>query len=108
MKVELGKISHIRFGRGGYDDAMFGLSITFKFQSGGVQEFIGTWDFEPDDNCKWTREDQTKHFADVCRKVAEMLRQTQKKDVYELVGTPVSLTFDGMRLVSWRILDEVL
>ena len=108
MRKELGKITRFEIGIGGYDDAMFGLSITFSFQGSGVQDFIGTWAHKPDEHHRWTLEDQSKCWADMCREIIETLRKAKVKTISEMIGIPVEVTFDNNRLSSWRILEEVL
>lgn len=61
----VGKISSIKFGFGGYQDAMFGVSFQFSSQGIGVGTFWGMWPFAPDKGAKWTVEDQQKQFAKV-------------------------------------------
>ena len=108
MRKELGKITRFDVGMGGYDDAMFGLSVTFSFQGSGVQDFIGTWAHKPDERCKWTLKEQGDYWADMCRNIIELLKKAKVKTTTEMVGIPVEVTFDGNRLSSWRILEEVL
>lgn len=107
-RKELGKITRFDVGMGGYDDAMFGLSVTFAFQGGGVGDFIGTWAHKPDHNHKWTLEDQSRYWADMCRQMIELMRKAKVKTTAEMVGIPVEVTLDGNRLSSWRVLEEVL
>lgn len=109
MRKELGKIQRFEIGLGGYDDAMFGLSVTLGGKDGwGVQDFSGTWTREPDERCKWTREDQTENWANVCRQVIKLMQQAKVKTTTEMIGIPVEVIFEGNRLSSWRVLEEVL
>jgi hypothetical protein len=108
MRKELGKIKRFDMGFGGYDDAMFGMSVTLGGVGWGVQDFDGTWTREPDSNCKWTQEDQTAHWGKVCRRVADLMAKAKVKTCEEMIGTPVEVTFNGNALQSWRILEEVL
>lgn len=108
MRKELGKITRFDVGMGGYDDAMFGLSITFSFKNSGVQDFIGTWAHRPDKHHNWTLEDQSRMWADMCRGMIDTLRKAKVKTAAEMVGIPVEVTFEGDRLSSWRVLEEVL
>lgn len=108
MRKELGKIERFEVGMGGYDDAMFGLSITFTFKGSGVQDFIGIWAHEPDKHHKWTLEDQSRSWAEMCRLMIDTLRKAKVKTASDMIGIPVEVTFDGNRLASWRILEEVL
>jgi len=108
MRKELGKITRFDIGMGGYDDAMFGLSITFSFQGSGVQDFIGTWAHKPDEHHKWTLEEQTRIWGDMCRKVIEFMKQAKVNTTSDMVGIPVEVTISNNTLSSWRILEEVL
>lgn len=109
MRKEFGKIQRFEIGIGGYDDAMFGLSVTLGGKDGwGVQDFDGTWTREPDERCKWTKEDQLKNWADMSQRVLKLMQQAKVQTTSEMVGIPVEVIFDGNRLSSWRILEEVL
>lgn len=108
MKKELGKIQRFDVGIGGYDDAMFGMSVTLGGQGWGVQDFDGTWTREPDQYCKWTKEDQLKHWANMCQRVLDLMQKAKVKTTAEMVGVPVEVTFENNTLSSWRVLEEVL
>lgn len=111
MHTQLGKISRASFGLGGYQDAMVGLSLTFSGKGWGVCDFIGAWSLERSESTKWTEEERLTDIGKAGMKLAEMLTKIGKRDVSELVGTPVQVTFEreyGGKLVSWRLLDEVL
>ena len=47
MKTELGKISSVYFGHGGYQDAMLGIHFSFSMNSSGVCGTKSAWDAEP-------------------------------------------------------------
>lgn len=108
MRKEFGKIKRFDVGLGGYDDAMFGMSVTLGGVGWSVHDFDGTWTREPDSHCKWTQEDQTEHWGKVCRRVADLMAKAKAKTCEEMIGTPVEVTFNGNALHSWRILEEVL
>lgn len=93
----IGKIESIKLGFGGYQDAMFGVSVTLSGKGWSVGDFKGTWGHEPDKFCKWTAEDQSKVFA-----------ETTLDDIGRLKGKPIEAEFEDGRLKSWRILTEVL
>ena len=60
MEKKLGKIESVKFGLGGYQSVMFGLSVTLSGQSWGVGDFKGTWDCENikvSELTKWTEAD---------------------------------------------------
>lgn len=107
---KLGKILKVNFGYGGYQDVMFGLTVTLGMQETECCEFTGGWSTEisVDEYTKWTEADRDKKFAEVVRYCNELLKQAKKRDVYKLVGTPVEVEIDSNKLISWRILTEVL
>lgn len=102
----LGKIARAEFGFGGYDDAMVGLSLTFSGEY-GTTDFFGTWAARPA-SAEWTVESQRGHFADAVIKLRDTLGAAKCKHVAQLVGTPVEVTCERGRMVSWRVLEEVL
>jgi hypothetical protein len=109
-RKELGRITAARFGFGGYQDAQFGLSLTFAGKSGwGCGFFSGTWGLSiSSKDAKWTEADRDRQFAEVVRLTNKTLSEAHKTDVAALVGVPVEVTFEGMVLDSWRVLTEVL
>lgn len=104
----LGRIAGARFGYGGYQDAMFGLSL--EGEGWGVSDFQGGWslDIEVSQHTKWTEADREVAFAQAVRLLNDTLRQAKKRHIAELVGVPVEVTFDGMVISSWRVLTEVV
>lgn len=106
---ELGKITSIRFGRGGYDDAMFGVSFVLGSDASGCMDFWGTWSNRPD-YAKWSKEDQIRHFGDTMMKLKNLMEDAKVSSIEELEGTPVEMEFEsiGGRLTNWRVLKEVL
>jgi hypothetical protein len=111
MSKMLGKIESIKLGYGGYQDAMFGLTVVFSLEGGssGCTDFKGWWCDSPSENAKWTVEDKNKIIVDVHEKIIEMCEQANVNSLDELVGTPVEVVFDrSYKFPSWRILIEVL
>ena len=117
MKKELGKISHISFGKGGYQDAQFGIWFQFTMQGSGVCDGEGFWTTKWSEHCKWTNESRIKYFGELVMKIAKWCEEAKVGSVDQLKGIPVELTFDGddpsesnwgNKLTSWRILKEVL
>jgi len=106
----LGKISYVKFGYGGYQDAMFGISIGLDTQSGGCCDFRGMWgiDTKVGDYTKWTEVDRDERFAETMRYVNQLLIDAKKDDVTKLLGVPIEVTRENNTLKSWRILKEVL
>lgn len=108
MSKILGRINRATFGFGGYDGAMFGITVDLRSEATGVGDFNGTWADPPSPHAKWTVEDQSKHFSDCCRLLIRTLREAKKQHVGQLVGTPVEITLDNNSLKSWRVLTEVI
>lgn len=107
MNKELGKITSVHFGFGGYQDAMFGISFGLGGDSWGVSDFWGEWAERPE-YAKWTIEDQNKKFAEVTKKIHQLLLDAKVETIDKLKNKPIEVTFDGTALKSWRILTEVL
>lgn len=111
MKTILGKIDYVSFGHGGYQDAQFGISFGFSFDGCGVSDFWGFWDYElikHSEHCKWTEEERAKKASELLPKISKLLKQAKVRNVQDLKGKPVEITFEGDTLKSWRILEEVL
>lgn len=126
MKKELGKIRSVYFGRGGYQDAMLGLWMSFEGKHFGVGGGIqGWWDYDipppkvtkADSEGKsmspsWSESSRSDAMVDMLFKISKVLRDAKVDDISKLKGMPVELTFDGegasARLINWRILTEVL
>lgn len=107
----LGKIEGVRFGRVGYQEAFFGLELTFEFAGGGVVGGIyGGWSVMIDcsEHCMWTEADRDHQNAEMCRKVDAILGAAKVRNVAELKGKPVEITFERRTIKDWRILTEVL
>lgn len=110
-RKRLGKIQRAVFGTGGYQDAQFGLFLTLGGESWGVQTSIeGGWGLgiKCGERCAWTEEDRTRHFGDAMRKINQLLLDAKVDDVTKLVGVPVEVTFDSLKMTDWRVLKEVL
>jgi hypothetical protein len=111
MEKRLGKIESVRFGIGGYNNAMIGLHLTLAGTAWGVNDSRSTWDAETikwSDYCKWTEADRDKQYAELLRYVSKLLKDAKVDSVDELKGKPVEVTLDGNKLCEWRILTEVL
>lgn len=108
MRIELGRITHAKFGFGGYQDAMVGLSITIGGKSWTCGDFKGDWGMDRTEHCKWSEEDRLAGLGRACMFLRDLLAAAHKQDVSGLVGLPIEATFDGNTLQSWRLLTEVL
>lgn len=106
----MGKLNKVRFGLGGYQGRQFGLTVDITGDGWGVGDFVGWWDssMKWDENKKWTEEDRLGEWAKAARLTEKLLHQAKKRDIKELEGVPVEVTFKGNSLESWRILEEVL
>ena len=112
MRKELGKITQVRCGIGGYQDTMLGIGFTIEGKGWGVQTpFEGTWSpdsIKVDKHTKWTEKDRSLAFDNAFRLIGSTLHKAKKKDISELVGVPVEVVFEDNTLISWRVLTEVL
>jgi hypothetical protein len=111
IKEELGKITRVRFGLGGYQDAQIGHSLEFSFGGCATFTFEGNWSpelIECTSYCKWTEKDRSAGFDKLVRHISQLLNQAKVNDVALLKGKPVKLEFEGNTLKSWRLLTEVL
>jgi hypothetical protein len=109
-RKELGKIRVARFGFGGYQDAMIGITFDFGSEKDGwgVGDFSGFWSLPRSKDAKWSETDRLKSLGETVMFIAKLLEQAKVDDVDKLVGKPVECTFDGMTLKSWRLLTEVI
>ena len=109
LRKELGKISHVSFGLGGYQDAMIGISFGLGGNSGwGVSDFWGVWSIDRSEHAKWTEQDRITDAGKMVMRINDLLSQAKISDVSQLEGIPVEVTFEGNTLKGWRILTEVL
>ena len=111
MEKRLGKIENVKFGLGGYQEAMIGIHVTLGDGGWGVCDNRSAWDaemIEHSDHCKWTEKDRSKQYDDIMRYVSKLLKQAKAQTVDELKGKPIEATFDGNTIKEWRILEEVL
>lgn len=114
IKKYLGKITHISFGLGGYQDVQLGLSVTLDGGGIGTNVFIGgAWDYnfikEPGESARWTEKDRTKIMIDMLRKISDLLKAAKVNSIDELKGKPIEMTIEDLNtLKDWRILTEVL
>jgi hypothetical protein len=110
-RKELGKIQSVRYGHGGYQDAMLGISFALGGSGWGVGDFWGYWApslIDCGEHCKWTEADRDADMAKTARRIDALLKDAKVNDVAKLAGIPIEVTFNGMTLESWRVLGEVL
>lgn len=109
MRTELGKIENISIGACGYQEAMFGISLTFSGKGWGVSTtIVGGWNTEIGPLTKWTEADRLDGIGKAFNEIRLKMNEAKVDDVIKLKGVPVECTFDGNKLKSWRILTEVI
>ncbi|HRT03820.1 MAG TPA: hypothetical protein P5513_07765 [Candidatus Diapherotrites archaeon] len=111
MEKKLGRIENVKFGIGGYQNAMIGLHITLGNNDWGVQDSRSAWDAENikySKNSKWTEADRDKKYAEIVRYLSKLLKDAKVNSIDKLKGIPVEVTFEDNMLKEWRILTEVL
>ena len=111
MEKKLGRIENVKFGIGGYQNAMIGLHITLGNNGWGVQDSRSAWDAENikySKNSKWTEADRDKKYAEIVRYLSKLLKDAKVNNIDKLKGIPVEVTFEDNMLKEWRILTEVL
>jgi hypothetical protein len=113
IEKHLGKIVSVKFGLGGYQNSMIGLSLSFECKDGvGCGTFIDSFwspsQIKHSEHTKWTEEDRDKAMAKMLREVDKIMFQANVEDVTELLNKPVEITLENFSLKSWRILEEVL
>jgi hypothetical protein len=111
IEKRLGKIAHITFGLGGYQDVMFGIHVTLEGEAWGVSSTKSAWDparMERSKHAAWTEADRSEQLSEICRYTSHLLKSANKRHVSELKDIPIEATFEGNKLLHWRILEEVL
>lgn len=111
MEKRLGKIEAVKFGLGGYQDAMLGIHVTLGDGSWGVSDSRAQWDAEQiscSEHAKWSESDRDVWYAEIMRYVSKLMKDAKVDSVEKLKGKPIEATFDGNTLKEWRILTEVL
>ncbi len=110
MHKQIGKISHVSFGMGGYQEAMLGFSFTLQGEGWGCGDFWGFWGTKWSEHCKWSEHDRKEFLGGKCLSVYELMVAAKKQSLADLKNVPIEATFDSPigKLISWRILTEVL
>lgn len=106
----IGKIQAARFGHGGYQDAMIGVSWTLGSdkESWGVGDFWGACAIKRSDGAKWSEGDRIVQLGEAVMRLNKVLQDAKRQTIDQLVGVPVEVTFEGMVLKSWRVLTEAI
>jgi hypothetical protein len=111
VKKSLGKITKVTFGKGGYDDAMIGFGFHFDSSEGwSICDWWGNWADTQGKSDEWCAA-RNASLQNTFMRVIGIMQDAKVDNFNQLVGRPVELTVDeGLsgRLISWRILKEVL
>jgi hypothetical protein len=107
-RTEYGKIASINFGYGGYQDAQLGVSIVLEGPGWEVSTFKGTWARDPDQHCRWTKEDQIQLLGETTLWLRTLLNDARVLNLNNLLNKPVVAIFEDNMLKEWRIFTEVL
>jgi len=111
MRKELGKISDVYFGLGGYQDACIGINLSFTTGNSGVSASKTAWDAElikHSEHCEWSEESRNAEYAEIVRFISKLLADAKVIKVADLLNVPVEITVENNTLKDWRILTEVL
>ena len=111
IEKKLGKISKVKFGIGGYQDAMIGVYFTLEGKGWGVGADRSAWDaqmIKHSDSCKWTEEDRDNQYADIIRYLSKLFMDAKVTSINDLKDIPVECTFENNKLKEWRVLTEVM
>jgi len=103
----LGKISEVFFG---IRDGRFGLWLTLSGEW-SVQTNYSCWDPEVvkiSKHTKWSEDDRNIEISKIIRKISELLNDTKKENINDLLNTPVEFTAKDGMLDTWGVLKEVL
>lgn len=108
MEKVLMKIDSVTLGNGGYQDAQFGVSFSFKTDGSGIGTFWGTWGGKRSEHAKWTEQSRLDALGEMCLKIDKLLVEAKVKSLDKLKGIPVEVTIVGNTFQDFRILTEVL
>lgn len=110
MHKELMKISSIKFGMGGYQDAQMGIWIDFTGKNSHAGTGKGFWTCAWTPSTKWTDVERIEFLGKIVLEIAQWLEDAKVQSIDQMVGIPVEVTFEDIfgPLKSWRILTEVL
>ena len=109
----LGKITSVKFGHMGYQDAMIGLRLGFQFdECMSVTKEYCTWDPErmkrsPNASCSQNML-ALKTMTNMVCLISKILIEAKVDNINNLVGIPVEVVIEDCELKSWRVLTEVL
>lgn len=107
-EIQLGEITFIDLE---LEDGRIGLTVTLSGKSWGVTDSKCFWATEvvPDSpHYNWSEKDRDAAYSSMIRKTSDLLTKAKKKRLKDLVSVPVEVKFQAGRLLSWRVLEEVL
>lgn len=104
----LGKIASVKFGKGGYQDVMFGLTVGFEFGGGDTCVDDSNCHYLPGRPGEGKHEERREMFTDRMLAVAAIMETAKVDDIGRLRGIPIEAEFEGNVLQSWRVLTEVI
>lgn len=113
MRKQIGKIKSVCVGKGGYQNAMFGISFELGGPDWTVGDFEGAWGIKtpPHDittEAGWTEKDRTEAFSLTMRRMNQLICDAKVDCIAQLVNIPIEATFEGQKLQTWRILTEAI
>jgi hypothetical protein len=108
IEKHLGKISNCSFGYGGYQGAQIGIFFDFECNGGGISDGWAFWSGKRSENARWSDADRIEALGEITMRIDWILKSAKKESVAALVGTPVEITMEDFKLVTWRVLTEVI
>lgn len=114
ITIKLGKIKSVKFGLIGYQECQLGFAFDLTF---GESMSLGTIDqwcnwapglVDPSDTAQWTEQSRNEGFTNILHEMSFLLQRAGKKELSELRNVPIEVRLNGLEMVSWRILTEVL
>lgn len=111
MELLLGKIKSINFGHYGYQEQMLAVEIHLTGNGWGtVYEKVGWWkqSISVSNNTKWAEAERSNKYSELCFYISFLLEEANVRNINQLVDIPIEAEFDQGKLVSFRILKEVL
>ena len=87
---------------------MIGISFTLGGQNWGTGDFWGQWASKVTEQVEWTEESRRQKLGETVMRINQLLIDAKVSHIAELKDVPIEVTFDNQRLLSWRVLTEVL
>lgn len=106
---KFGKIKKVTFGKGGYQEAMIGVSFDLGGDGWVVGDFWGQWSMKPSPGAEWTDESRKMALGNIVMRINQLLVDAKVNSLDRLVGIPVRIYFKNFnQLDRWEIFKEVL